>query len=59
MLNQRRIVIADSSGGIVQRGQQILLDVAYFGRVLFETVEHELDVFHIQLQSLERTTSAG
>ena len=44
MLNQRRVVAADSHGGIVQSGQQILFDVAYFGRVLFETIEHELDV---------------
>ena len=48
MLNQRRVIAADSGGGIVQRGQQVLLDVAYLGRVLFETVEHELDVLHIQ-----------
>ena len=48
MLNQRRVVTADGSGSIVQRGQQVLLDVAYLGRVLFETVEHELDVLHIQ-----------
>ena len=48
VLNQRRVVTADGSGGIVQRGQQILLDVAYFGRVLFETIEHELDVLHFQ-----------
>ena len=48
MLNQRRVVTADGSGGIVQRGQQVLFDVAYFGRVLFETIEHELDVLHFQ-----------
>ena len=48
MLNQRRVVAADSHGGIVQSGQQILFDVAYFGRVLFETIEHELDVLHFQ-----------
>ena len=48
MLNQRRVVAADSHGGIVQSGQQILFDVAYFGRVLFETVKHELDMLHIQ-----------
>mgnify|MGYP003180522508 CR=1 FL=1 len=50
MLNQRRVITADGSGGIVQRGQEILLDVAYLGRVLFETVEHEFNVLHIQLQ---------
>ena len=48
VLNQRRVIAADGSGGIVQRGQQILLDVAYPGRILFETVEHELDMLHIQ-----------
>ena len=48
MLNQRRVIAADSCGGIVQRGQQVLFDVAYLGRVLFETVKHELDVLHIQ-----------
>lgn len=50
MLNQRRVITADGSGGIVQRGQEILLDVAYLGRVLLETIKHELDMFHIQLQ---------
>ena len=50
MLNQCRIITADGSGGIVQRGQQILLDVAYLGRVLLEAIKHELDMFHIQLQ---------
>ena len=50
MLNQCRVITADGSGGIVQRGQQILLDVAYLGRVLLETIKHELDMFHIQLQ---------
>lgn len=50
MLNQRRVITADGSGGIVQRGQEILLDVAYLGRILFETVEHEFNMLHIQLQ---------
>ena len=50
MLNQRRVITADGSGGIVQRGQEILLDVAYLGRVLLEAIKHELDMFHIQLQ---------
>ena len=50
VLNQRRVITADGSGSIVQRGQEILLDVAYLGRVLFETVEHEFNMLHIQLQ---------
>lgn len=48
MLNQRRVIAADSGGGIVQRGQQILLDVAYLGRILFKTIEYELNMLHIQ-----------
>lgn len=50
VLNQCRVITADGSGSIIQRGQQVLFDVAYLGRVLFETVEHEFNVLHIQLQ---------
>ena len=33
---------------IVQRGQQVLFDIAYLGRILVKTVEHESDMLHIQ-----------
>ena len=50
MLYQSRVIISDGGGRIVQRGQQILFDVAYLGRVFFEAGKHELDMLHIQFQ---------
>ena len=50
VLNQRRVIAADGGRGVKQRSQKILLDVAYFGRILFETIEHKLDMLHIQFQ---------
>ena len=50
MMNQRRIVAVDGDRSIVQRGQQILLYVAYLGRVLLEAGNHELNMVCIELE---------
>ena len=44
------IVVLYGDRGVVQHGQQVLLHVPYLGGVLSEAVEHEADVFGIQLQ---------
>ena len=50
MMNQRCVVAVDSDGSIVQRGQQILLDIADLRCVLLEAGNHELDMMGVQLQ---------
>ena len=50
MMNQRCIVAIDGDRCIVQRGQQILLSVANFGRVLLEAGNHELNMMGIELE---------
>ena len=64
MMNQRRIVAVDGDRRIVQRGQQILLNVANLGRVLLEAGNHELNMMGIELEktrtdNLCRVITAG
>ena len=44
MIDQGRVIVADRLRRIVERRQQILLDIPYPGGVLFHTVQYKLNV---------------
>ena len=50
MVDLGGVVILNRGRGVVQHRQQVLLHVPHLGGVLPEAVEHEADVFAVQLQ---------
>ena len=50
VIDKSGIVAADGSRGVIQDGQQILLDIPDFGGVLFHAIQRKLDMLCVQLQ---------
>ena len=44
------IMVLHGDRGVIEGGQQVLLDVPHLGGVVFEAIKHKADVSVIQLQ---------